>query len=460
MFDHVRRYMIQYEMLPSGSTVIASVSGGPDSLVLLHTLHRLSADFQITLHVFHVDHGLRGEESEADARFVRETAERLGWESTIVSLGPEVLMRMHGSLQAAARKVRIRELQSLAARIGANVVATGHNQNDQAETVLMRFLRGSGVRGLSGVHPLRKVGNITFIRPLLGISRHDIEVYCSEHELSPRSDRSNLSQDYLRNRLRLDLIPKLLREYNPALVPTLASVSEILREEEDWLGAQADTAYLRCCIAGTGVALSGSAVLAEPVALARRVVRMAFEKAVGEPADLDLPHVSRVLELMGQPGSRELHLPWGVRVISEYGSCSFTAATDPVSGMTEAEWPLSLTEPTSLPELNLRVEPRWTCDPDGPWEASFDADRLPGPLSIRHRRPGDRIWPVGMTGSKKLQDIFVDAKVPVRLRDRVPLLASGDDVLWVIGLRLDRRYLASDGTSTSVTLNVVLLNDP
>lgn len=460
MIDRVRQYMIQHRMLSSGGTVIASISGGPDSIALLHVLHRLSAEFRVKLHVFHVDHGLRGEESEADARFVREFADRLGWDSTIVSLGPDVLRRMHGSLQAAARAVRIRELQSLSARIGSAVVATGHNQNDQAETVLMRLLRGSGVRGLSGVHPVRAVDGLTFIRPLLGVSRQAVEEYCHAHELSPRTDRSNLSQDYLRNRIRLDLIPKLIREYNPALVPTLSSVSEILRDEEAWLGVQAKEAYARCRTAASGIVLSGEAVLAEPVALARRVVRMAFEEAAKEPVDIDLLHVNRVLELMGESGSKELHLPRGVRVICEYGSCSFSVDRDSVHEVATAEWPLSLTETTAIPELNLKVKPRWAYDSDGPWEATFDLDRLPGPLSIRYRRPGDRIWPVGMAGSKKLQDIMVDAKVPVRARGRVPLLVSGDQVLWVIGLRLDRRYLASAGTSTPLTLKMVLLNEP
>lgn len=184
MLEQVRAYVRRHRMLAEGDRVVVAVSGGPDSTALLHVLHRLAGEFQLKLHVFHMDHALRGEASAADARYVQTFARELGLPCTVVTLESGLLKALGGSLQANARAVRYRELQQLAASIGATRIALGHNRDDQAETVLMRLLRGAGMRGLAGIRPVREQGGIAYIRPLLATPRKEIEGYCREAELS------------------------------------------------------------------------------------------------------------------------------------------------------------------------------------------------------------------------------------------------------------------------------------
>ncbi|HEY3369105.1 MAG TPA: tRNA lysidine(34) synthetase TilS [Symbiobacteriaceae bacterium] len=443
LLEHAGLFIRKSGMITPGDCVIVSVSGGPDSVALFHLLHRLSGELAIRLHVFHMDHGLRGEASAEDSRFVEQLAGRLGVPCTVVRLEPGWLKRLGGSLQAGARAVRYRELAAMGERIGANRVALGHNRDDQAETVLMRFLRGAGTRGLAGIPPIRAQGGLVYVRPLLETSRREIEAYCKQNELYPRLDASNLKPDYYRNRLRLELLPHLAEAYNPAIVANLAQTAGVLRVEDQFLEELAAAALDRCRAAGEGVSLSGSVLTREPLAVSRRVVRLAARETVGPEFDLGLEPVTRVLEAAANPrGSQRLDLPGGLQVTVAYGICRF-AVSEPYDDMSSGEWPLAIPGENTIPELGLRMEARTTGEPRGPLEAAFDMQLLPGPLAVRLRRPGDRIWPVGVNGSKKLQDILVDAKVPRPLRDRIPLLVSGSDVVWVIGHRLDRRFLAT-----------------
>ncbi|MDF2627022.1 MAG: cell cycle protein [Symbiobacteriaceae bacterium] len=449
MLEQVRKAIEQYHMLAPGDRVIVSVSGGPDSVALLHLLHRLSAELGLSLHIFHMDHGLRGPESAADAAYVRSLADQFGLPCTVAALPPGALKHQPGSLQANARTARYAALADLAGKTGATKIALGHNRDDQAETVLMRFLRGAGTRGLAGIPPVRTEGPLTYIRPLLSVPRIDIESYCRQHELFARLDQSNLTSAYARNRLRLELLPHLAATYNPAIRENLAQLAAVMRDEDAFLDTLAEESLQRCLVPGEGMALLGSVLHNEPVALARRVVRLAARRVAGPGCDLGLDPVTRVLEAAGRPeGSLQVSLPGGLSVHIEYGICRFLPTVPSDQSPTEAPaWPVAVPGLTLVPALGLEVTVQFQGTPKGPLEAAFVAAHLPGPLAIRGRRPGDRIWPTGMTGSKKVQDLLTDAKVPKRLRDQVPLLVAGDQVLWVIGHRLDRRFLAAPDPS-------------
>lgn len=453
MLEQVRHAIRRYGMVTSGDKVIVAVSGGPDSAALLHVLWRLAPELGIALHVFHMDHGLRGSSSAEDAGYVRGLAQTLELPCTVVALPPGMLKGQPGSLQANARRARYAALTELAAEIGATRVAFGHNRDDQAETVLMRFLRGAGARGLAGIPPVRREGGLTHIRPMLDISRDEIERYCSERELFPREDQSNKTLVYLRNRIRLELLPQLASAYNPAIHETLSQMAEVMREEDEFLDTLAVEAYARCQAPGEGVALIGSVLGSEPLAIARRVVRLAARQVGGPAFDLGLHPVSQVLEAAARAeGTVRVPLPGGLAVSVEYGIVRFFAAADMT--LPEASWPVAISGTTVIADLGVELTATMGGTPAGPLEAAFDAARLPGPLTLRPRRPGDRIWPTGMTGSKKVQDILVDAKVPLRLRDRVPILAAGEEILWVVGHRLDRRFLALPGAENPLIIRV------
>lgn len=445
MLERVRAYMVRHGMVTAGQGVLVAVSGGPDSVALLDLLHRLSASLGVWLHVFHMDHGLRGDASRADAEYVEQLAEQLSLPCTVVSLARGELKEQPGSLQANARAVRYEAMDRVARQVGAAVLALGHNRDDQAETVLMRMLRGSGTKGLAGIAPVRRTSGLTYVRPLLDTARVEIEEYCHTRELFPRQDASNEAPAYLRNQIRLELLPHLATVYNPAVKENLAQIATVLRAEDDCLEELTNRAITRCRAPGEGVVLHGSVLLTEPLALARRVVRRAAREVMGTAFDLGLDAVTQVLDAAANShGSRTFNLSGGLTVTVEYGVCRFMQA------LPEAElqgvWPVVPGGVTVIPELHLVVEEGSGGPVQGPFEAAFDADRLKGPLAVRLRRPGDRFWPAGMEGSKKLQDLLVDAKVPRSARGRIPLLVCGDDIVWVIGHRLDRRFLADRHT--------------
>lgn len=446
--------------LPAGPVVVA-VSGGPDSVTLLHTLSAWARTNERPLHVFHMDHGLRGEESATDARFVRALAERLQWPATVVGLAPGELERMGGSTQEAARTRRYAELVRLARRVCAVAIATGHNQDDQAETVLMRFLRGAGAHGLAGIPPVTYRESIPVVRPLLTVSRAEIEAYCQQEQLAFRVDSSNLHTDYLRNRLRQELLPYLASHYNPAIRHTLSQMATVLREEDSWLdGLAADRlAGARLPSAPNLVELSVPLLNGQPHPLLRRVIRLAVQELQGAGEGCSLASVERVLQLIIRPASAG-QVPLGPRLWAtrEYDRLRFVREEE-LGEWGGGEWPLALDGEQAIPELNLVVACGRGNGPDrdlldGERVAVFDAALLPGPLLVRTRRPGDRLYPVGMAGSKKLQDILVDAKVPRRLRDRLPVLASGEELLWLVPDRLDRRFLAGDRSGEKLWISV------
>jgi len=466
LLDRVREYIVRYGMLEPGDRVIVAVSGGPDSLALTHALHRLAPEWGLSLHLFHMEHGLRGEASQADAAFVADLARELSLPLTTVALRPGELEALPGSLEDNARRRRYAEMARLAAAIGAQRAATGHNRNDQAETVLMRLLRGSGTTGLAGIPPVRREDGFFIIRPLLDCSRKEILEYCRTHGLKPRLDASNLESGFTRNRIRLELLPALTERFGEAVVDNLAQAAEVLREEDRLLAELARAACARCGWQEVGeepgnlvIELDGPRLMQEPPALARRVVRMAVQRVSGSPYGPGLAAVSRALELAGRTdGTHELDLPQGVRLSVAYGRCRF-ARSDRGRGtggeVCDRVWPVAVPGETPIPALGVTVVAEAAPASAMPGrlpagEEWFDRDRLPGPLFVRTRRPGDRLWPVGMEGSKKLQDILVDAKVPRAKRDGLPLLVAGDTVIWVPGVSRDRRFRLGAGSRAAL----------
>lgn len=455
MLEQVRATLGRFAMTAPGDRVLVAVSGGPDSLALLHCLHLLAPELRIALHVYHLDHGLRGEQSADDSRFVVAEAARLGLPCTAerVDVAAEVA-RTGETVQAAARRVRYARLEAVADAVGASRIATGHNRGDQAETVLMRLLRGSGLRGLAGIPPVR---GGRFIRPLLGVSRADIEDFLCERSLVPRRDPSNDKAVYTRNRIRLELVPLLETQYNPQLVPVLAATAERLRQDADYLEQATHEVWTGL---GASDGLGCAALLAQHPAIAVRLVRRLAAPLLPADQELSSGAVERALAAARRGGTGEFDLEHGLVAAVAYGRLRIwsRAAAAPV-----ALAPVPVPGEVDVPELGVRVrtvllaagQAQPPAFPDEVGRACFETDGLPGPLAVRTRRPGDRIWPVGMTGSQKLQDLFTDRKVPRHRRDRVPLLVCGDAVLWVVGYRLDRRFILPPGMVAASVLVTV-----
>ncbi len=440
----IRETIKKYSLLDAGDRVVIAVSGGPDSVCLLSVLQALSAELELSLYIAHLDHMFRGKESADEALFVEGLAKKFNIAATIEKVDVPAFCRERGlSAQAGAREVRYGFLANVAEKVGAARIATGHTATDQAETFLMRLVRGAGVSGLSAIPPKR--GNI--IRPLIEATREDVLGYLKSAGLEYATDPSNAKPVYTRNRIRSDVLP-VLREFNPRVVETLAAEASLLRDEDE-----AIEAYLNQMMKGMFdqdegiIAIKRAEFNALPPAFRRRMFRLAAGLLGADSPVLSRVQVDEALcFIAGSQTGRAMRLPQGLRVEREYERFNLSKAQE-AERFSHA---LAVPGTTSLPELGIYIErilsegvPAWEAeDKNYRWQALFDYDKIGPFLTLRNRRPGDRFCPAGMGGrSKKLQDYLVDEKVPRRKRDAVLLLCSGEDILWVVGFRTDERFL-------------------
>jgi tRNA(Ile)-lysidine synthase len=451
LVERVRAALARLGPVSPGQVILVGVSGGPDSMTLLHVLHELSRSAGFSVHAAHFDHGLRGATSAAEAGAVAETAARWGLPCVLERARDGAIDGLGHGLQAAARAARYEFLGRIADAVGAQWIATAHTADDQAETVVMRWLRGAGPAALAGMPAIR--GRV--IRPLLGVTRAEIEAYVAEHGLAPARDPSNHDPRFLRARVRQDLMPAL-RAINPRAAETMARSAALLAEDAAWLDGQARAALdgLRGPSGSGGVELDASRLEALPAVIRRRVIRFALE---GFGVRVDRVAAERIDAVSsGCAVRRSGSLTLGQGVSAEFSAGWVRLAREvrrpepPRAALIDGEcrpsgWDV-VVRLQRAPSFHAR-------GPLGPWRAAFDTERLPGMLELRSWRAGDRIHPEGMSGSKRVHDVFVDAKVPRWRRVAVPLVVSGDEVLWVVGFGRDRRYVARPG-APAIEVNV------
>ena len=458
----VLRYVRDRAVLRPGERVLAAVSGGPDSTALLLILSRLAPRLGLTLTAAHFDHGLRG---AAAARRERANVEalcsRVGVPLEVGAGDTRTHARAdHLSSEEAARELRYAFLASAAAATGCSAVATGHTADDQVETVLLHIVRGSGLAGLAGMAPrgtwpLAGSDALEAARPLLCLRGEETVRYCSEEGLEPVADPSNLSPAFLRNRVRLELLP-LLREFNPRIDSALLRLAEAARADLSVLEAMAAESLSPG--GGPAVVLSQERLAGLPEGLRRHALRLAVRRLLGDLRDLHQEHVEALLVGLQAGAGHHLDLPRGLRFDVGYGKG--TLSLEPVEparpGALPAEAPLAAPGVTSwgpwLVEAEM-LESTAGTPPADPWEAWLDADITGGDLLLRSRRPGDRFRPLGLAGEKKLQDFFVDARVPRSERDAVPLVCGEPGIVWVVGHRIDERARVKGSTRRVLRLS-------
>ncbi|NPV26935.1 MAG: tRNA lysidine(34) synthetase TilS [Firmicutes bacterium] len=461
MLQKVQTTINRYKLLSSGDKVLVGVSGGPDSVALLHCLVTLAPVYGFQLQVIHVNHMFRGEEAAADAAFVKDLCEQWNIPVSIQEINvPALVAETKSSPQAVGREVRLALFEQVSREIGANKIALGHHADDQAETVLMHLLRGAAAEGLGGMYPRR--GQI--IRPLLEVRRVEIEQYCREHGLSYRIDSSNQKAIYLRNRVRLHLIPLLQAEYNPNIVTRLNEMAELLRDEQQVLFEQTRSAFARTVTQQDEqwmVDLDEFSRL--PTALQRRITREIYARLTGSTHGLKFKDTEKVLALVrtGVVG-KVAQLPRNVCFSRGYGM--LIARLGRVGAelkREEGEYMLTVPGCTVLPTLGLKVTaalmssiPREEETGENNYRAYLDWEKVDLPLYLRFRRPGDVFQPLGTPGRKKLKEFFIDAKIPRAWRDQIPLIASREAIYWVVGYRLDERCRVTAQTRQIMCIQV------
>ncbi len=438
----VAAYIQRHQLIRPRERLLVAVSGGPDSTALLHLLHRLAPRWSVSLGVAHFDHGLRGAASQADAAWVQELARSLGLPCHL-GRGDVRRHQQHRrvSLQVAARELRHRFLRQIQAESNYHTIALGHTADDQLELFLLRLLRGTGPTGLKGMLPQEQ----GLIRPLLWVDKTRLLSWLAAAGLPYRQDASNLDRRYRRNRVRLELLPQLLA-CNPRLPAAVTRLQALLQEQEAFLAQAARQALAAVLLPDAGgPALSCPALEDLAPALQKRVLLLACGQA-GLPLDrLGYRHIDALQHLARRErGGGEICLPGGWRAQRRGEALRFLETTGEKTTAQEPTPAVSLAPPEAGNCRYLEWQFSWQTEawPGGaaavPGEAAtawFDYDQLRLPLQLRQVRPGDRLRPLGLQGSKKLQDLLVDAKIPRQQRPRIPLLLSGEEIIWVVGLR-------------------------
>ncbi len=423
-------------MLSPGDHVIAGVSGGADSVAMLLALHELKQDLRIDITVAHLNHGLRGEAAGREAEFVAALASRLALPCLCETRDVRAEKNASGTcIQEAARAVRYRFFNEILRRCGAQKLALGHTMDDQAETVLMRLLRGASTRGLGGIPPVR---DGIIVRPLISMRRAAIERFLRDCGCDFIPDASAQEPQYLRNRIRHELLPLLTRTYNPRIVEALCTTAELAREDDFYLQAAAENAlegFLHRD--STGVRISVSLFERNPL-LAGRIIKRAIESVHGSSRGLTSVHISAIAALTACTGSaRSTPLPGGLIARREYEHIVIGAPDKPAgSYLVQVE---QLPADVELPQAGVRVLIRRTpLDAAAPLKRAaagdtllLSADSITLPLVVRSWMPGDRIRVFGSSAAKKVKAVFAERKIPLRLRGRIPLLACEGRILSV-----------------------------
>ncbi len=430
---NAKNTILAHGLIPAGCGVLAGVSGGADSVALLCALKELSAELGFVLFAAHLNHGIRGDEAEGDQQYVGQLCEKLGVPLYEERLDIPAIAASEGkTLEQAAREQRYAFFERALKKCGAERIAVAHHMEDQAESIMLHLIRGSGLRGLTGMKHMR--GNI--IRPFLNLHRRDIEAYLAEKGIAYRTDSTNLDRDASRNRLRLDVMPYLAEHINPAVTEVLCSMGTLLSEDESYLAKEAEQALNR---AKTERGYDRAMLSGLPLPIKSRAVRLAVEKA-GVYSDIDRIHAEKLMELLDARTGASLDLPHIAAWVS-YGDICFGKRAE------KQAWEIPF------------VFPGETVVPGGLFFADtaegdiikdnlvgfMDMDRLPGGTVVRPRREGDVFRPCGAPGSKKLKAVFIDRKIPREEREK-PGIFHGSELLFMPGLGISDKVKVTADT--------------
>ncbi len=502
----------RHSLIQRKERVVVGVSGGADSVCLLHLLARWRRRLGISLHIAHLNHEIRGVESQADAEYVSNLADSLGIPITIDRQDVAAYRaERRCSLEEAARELRYAFFARLARKIGAHRIAIGHTKDDQVETILMHILRGTGITGLCGlahcsplVHASKGMSlppkaptvakgqrsSLFVIRPLLDITREETASYCRKHQLDPRIDSSNLLPSFFRNRLRLHLLP-LLRQYNPSIDQALLRLADIAKEDSVLIEQQVSGLWHEVARQENNtIYLDKKHVAALPIALQRHLLRVAVTKLAGDVRDIEANHVEAARNLLNKQPSKRICLPHGLICQGGYDELAITrprsATTTPLSiiasELSQPELPpcpfpplpheshLKVPGKTAFSGWNVLasivreqvafLSSRGVMTPSeracqSNLVAHFDLQKTGMNLHVRKRRPGDRFQPLGMSMPKKLHEFMVDAKIPRSWRGRIPIVCSPQQIIWVVGWRIDDRVKLAKASKEILRLEFI-----
>lgn len=444
-------------MFNKGDKVIVAISGGPDSTCLLYILNGFKEELGITLIGAHLNHCLRGKEADKDEEYAKMTCARLNIDfySKKVDIH-RISEEKNISCEMAGREIRYEFFQELMSKLNANKIALAHNANDQAETILMRIMRGTGIEGMVGIKPVR---DKIYVRPILQLSRSEIEKYCVQNNVSPRIDKSNLEKIYARNKIRLDLIPYIEENFNMDIINTLNRLSDILKKDNDYLESISQKEYKKYCVLGEQMVIINKGAFKQHEAIISRIIRSALLAVNHNLYNFEKIHISNIIELQKNDTGKSTMLPQNIIVENCYGNINIRIHKGSTKVDTK-QYSLNVNEKNiihsinKIVEINIKSMLHFEEDKGNEYIVYFDYDTITGPLTLRYRKQGDKFIPLGMKGNKKLKDLFMDLKIPKDKRDEIPLICFGDDIGWVVGYRISEKFKVTKNTKNILQIRI------
>ncbi|MDS0525294.1 tRNA lysidine(34) synthetase TilS [Clostridium sp. SHJSY1] len=452
-------YIKNNNLIKKGEGVVVGLSGGPDSICLLHLLCSIREEMKISVAAAHVNHMFRGIEADKDEQFSQQFCRKLNVEFFCKRMDVGSYGKENGlSSEAAGREVRYNFFSEVKNKLGFSKIATAHNANDQVETVLMRIMRGTGLEGLGGI-PVKRENK--YIRPILFMKREEVEEYCDIRGLKPRIDASNLERLYSRNKVRLDIIPYMKDNFNEDIIETIYRMSLLLQEDSKFILGEVDKYYNEICVKKNGKVIISKNAFNHSSSIINRIIRKAIKDVNGNKYDLEMKHIIEVIELSNLETGKKIDLPNNICVENVYGDIHIGIK--------------NIVENISCEDLVFRKEEIQNKEiVFGDYIFNFELiynekninlcknnkikyfnyDKINGNIIIRQRKNGDKMIPFGMKGNKKLKDIFIDMKIPKEERELIPIIQFDENIAWIFSVKISELYKVTEETERILKISV------
>lgn len=443
MIEKFLKTIKKNNLIQKGDKVVMGISGGPDSMCMLHLFCRIQKEWSLSLYAVHLNHQYRGTLADDDATYVEEKCKALGVPLYSFSSNvKEISEQLKTSFENAGRQERYRLFFKVLNEKNAQKIAVAQNKNDQAETILMRLIRGAGIEGLCGIGYNREDG---VIRPILDMTRDEIEAYCEQYDLNPRIDHTNDDVIYTRNKIRKELLP-MMQEMNPSIIEHLSRTGQLLKDDNLLLEEITGEYYEKVVSQGADQVIVDLKVFNEfPVALKRRIIRSCIEGLRGLN-DVTYDEVETVIQLAltKRTGAKKNY----------HGELTFEISYDNMIVYLGKRKNKTKSYSLSVREMAREEYDDYKLTPD---EIAIDKEKIAGLLWVNKREPGDRFCPMGFSGQKKLKDFFINRKIPREERDSIPIVRDDVGIVWIVGYRQDSRYVVDEDTSTVLILQCMKL---
>ena len=461
MSNDIRKRFLKFikekNIVKSGDKILVGLSGGPDSVCMLNLLCSIRDEEKIEVAAAHINHMLRGEEADKDEEYSKRLCESLGvrFFSKRIDINKYALETGKSS-ELAGREARYDFFDEIINKINFNKIATAHNANDQAETILMRIMRGTGLEGLGGI-PVEREGK--YIRPILFMKREEVEQYCKENNFNPHIDATNLERIYSRNKVRLDILPYMKNNFNPNIVETINRMALLLQDDNEFIEGEVNKAYKDNCFERENSIVISKNLFNIHSAIVTRVIRKALFAINKSNYDMEMKNIEDIIELSNLGTNKRVDLPKDIYAENVYGDI-IIRKKEYIKNKLSNELTLNKKDilhnevifDEYIINFNL-VNNKDIKQENDELIKIFDYDKINN-VTIRYRKDGDRITPLGMKGSKKLKDIFIDMKIPKEKRDEIPLIQFNDEISWIVGIKMSDKFKITKETKHILKVSV------